>query len=78
MCLAAPMQLINIDGETGTARMNAVRQAVDLSLIESPAMGDYVIVHAGFAIEKLDRKRARQMFRALNTLIERRARHEKA
>ncbi|MDQ7006629.1 MAG: HypC/HybG/HupF family hydrogenase formation chaperone [Acidobacteriota bacterium] len=54
MCLAVPMRLIEVDGERGVAALGEVRQAVNLSLVECPRIGEYVIVHAGFAIEKLD------------------------
>jgi hydrogenase expression/formation protein HypC len=55
MCLAVPMQIIEIGEDGGgVAELEGSRTAVDLSLIENPARGDYVIVHAGFAIEKLD------------------------
>ena len=55
MCLAVPMQIVDVlaDG-SGTADLDGSRQKVDLSLIQDPSPGDYVIVHAGFAIEKLD------------------------
>ena len=59
MCLAVPMQLTALrkDG-TGIADLAGSRHEVDLSLIEGPRSGDYVIVHAGFAIEKLDEDEA--------------------
>lgn len=60
MCLATPMLLINVqpDGTTGLADLDGVSQQVDLSLLDSPQPGDYIIVHAGFAIEKLDTREA--------------------
>ncbi|MBF0176693.1 MAG: HypC/HybG/HupF family hydrogenase formation chaperone [Magnetococcales bacterium] len=56
MCLAIPMKIIAIaeDGQTGTVDLDGVRYAVGLMLLDKPAVGDYVIVHAGYAIEKLD------------------------
>ena len=55
MCLAVPMQIQTLDSEArGTVDLDGVNHAVDLSLIDSPAIGDYVLVHAGFAIERLD------------------------
>ncbi len=68
MCLAVPMRLIEVDDARGVATLGEVSQAVNLSLIEEPRVGEYVIVHAGFAIEKLDVEEARQriaFFRAL-------------
>ncbi|TRZ57000.1 MAG: HypC/HybG/HupF family hydrogenase formation chaperone [Rhodocyclaceae bacterium] len=46
--------------QSGTAigTLDGSRHEVDISLIEEAAIGDYVIVHAGFAIEKLDREEA--------------------
>lgn len=58
MCLAVPMELIRVDGEVGTAQLEQVRYDVNLSLVDGAEVGEYVIVHAGFAIEKLDREEA--------------------
>ena len=59
MCLAVPMKLIELgDRDTGTAELEGVRYQVNVSLVEEPAVGDYLIVHAGFAIEKLDEEEA--------------------
>jgi hydrogenase expression/formation protein HypC len=44
-----------------TAEIDSVRHAVDVSLLESPRVGQYVIVHAGFAIETLDEDRANEI-----------------
>jgi hydrogenase expression/formation protein HypC len=59
MCLAIPMKLVEVhtDG-TGAADLDGVRHEVDLSLIQDPRPGTYVIVHAGFAIETLDEEEA--------------------
>ena len=59
MCLAVPMQITAIEPDgSGVAELEGSRYAVDLSLIDNPRPGDYVIVHAGFAIEKLDEQEA--------------------
>jgi len=47
-----------LPGAAGRVELDGVSYRVDLSLIEHPALGDFVIVHAGFAIEKLDRDEA--------------------
>ncbi|MBN1770925.1 MAG: HypC/HybG/HupF family hydrogenase formation chaperone [Deltaproteobacteria bacterium] len=56
MCLAVPMQLTEVrdDGAAGVAEVEGARYDVNLSLIDDPRVGDYVIIHAGFAIERLD------------------------
>ena len=59
MCLAVPMRLINVDElGGGQAELDGVQYAVNLSLIDDASVGDYVIVHAGFAIEKFDEQEA--------------------
>lgn len=59
MCLAIPMELTEIaDNGMGKGSLDGSTHEVDLSLIEDPSKGDFVIVHAGFAIEKLDRDEA--------------------
>jgi len=59
MCLAVPMKLTELREEgTGVAELDGNRHEVDLSLVAEPRLGDYLIVHAGFAIEKLDRREA--------------------
>lgn len=55
MCLGVPMKLIEVSAQgTGVADLDGTRTRVNLALIEAPAVGDFVIVHAGYAIERLD------------------------
>lgn len=58
MCLAVPMKLEKKEGNTGTVELDGVRLEVGLDLVESPQVGDYLIVHAGYAIQKLDAEEA--------------------
>ena len=59
MCLAIPMRIreIRADG-MAIGELNGAQHEIDLSLIANPLVGDYVIVHTGYAIEKLDEKEA--------------------
>ncbi len=54
MCLAIPSRIVEIDGDMGTVDVDGVKREVSLLMIEEPQIGDYVIVHAGFAIKKID------------------------
>ncbi|PLX85228.1 MAG: HypC/HybG/HupF family hydrogenase formation chaperone [Desulfuromonas sp.] len=54
MCLAVPMQVKNIDGDTALCEIDGVTREASLMMVEGVAVGDYVLIHAGFAIEKLD------------------------
>ncbi len=59
MCLAVPVKIIEIlDIETAIFDIDGVGNEVNISLVEDLEPGDYVLVHAGFAIEKLDREEA--------------------
>lgn len=58
MCLAIPMQLTDIDGPRGTVNTGGVSCEVRLDLVEAPRKGDYVLVHAGYAIGVLDEAEA--------------------
>jgi hydrogenase expression/formation protein HypC len=58
MCLAIPLKLTHRDGVRGTAEANGVARAVMLDLVPEAAVGDYVIVHAGYAIQILDAQAA--------------------
>ncbi|MFQ5979661.1 MAG: HypC/HybG/HupF family hydrogenase formation chaperone [Candidatus Heimdallarchaeota archaeon] len=59
MCLSVPAKVVEIKGASGKVEFGGgVRRDVDLTLVDVK-IGDYVIVHAGFAIEKLDEQSAR-------------------
>ena len=59
MCLGVPMQIVSIDGTDAVAEIDGVRREASLMLLdEAVAEGDYVIVHAGFAITRLDEAEA--------------------
>ena len=60
MCLAIPLKIESINAEAKTALCSSMgmRREVRIDFIGEPQIGDYVIVHAGFAIEKLDEKQA--------------------
>ncbi|MHB1152379.1 MAG: HypC/HybG/HupF family hydrogenase formation chaperone [Eubacteriales bacterium] len=57
MCLAVPARIAFIDGPDAKyayAEMNGIRQKINIQLIDSPEIGDHVLIHAGFAIEKIE------------------------
>lgn len=58
MCLGIPGRIMEIKGGTATADVAGTRKEISLRLLEGVAIGDFVIIHAGFAIEKLDKERA--------------------
>ena len=58
MCLAVPLKLIEIDGKEAVGDVMGVRRRIRVDFIPEPKIGDYVIVHAGFAIERLSEQQA--------------------
>ena len=60
MCLAVPMEVTEIKGFRGTARMGSVKREVNLILVPDVKVGDYVIIHAGSAISVLDKEEAKK------------------
>jgi hydrogenase expression/formation protein HypC len=59
MCLAIPMRLVEMDGWKGAAELDGVRRDVSLALFPEVQVGDYLLVHAGYAIGKVDEEEAR-------------------
>jgi hydrogenase expression/formation protein HypC len=59
MCLAIPMKLVELRSDgTGVAEVDGSRHDVSLTLLPGVSLGDYVIVHAGFAIERVNEQEA--------------------
>jgi hydrogenase expression/formation protein HypC len=70
MCLAIPMRLVEMDGWKGTAELDGVRRDVSLALFPEVQVGDYLLVHAGYAIGKLDEEEARITLQLLREVAE--------
>ena len=54
MCLAVPMKIAEIAEGTAICEVDGVRREASLMMLEDAEVGDYVLIHAGFAIEKID------------------------
>lgn len=65
MCLAIPTRLVAIDGEMAVGEVGGVERSVSIMMTPDVKVGDYVIVHAGFAIQKLDRAEAEENLKTL-------------
>jgi hydrogenase expression/formation protein HypC len=71
MCVGVPMQIVEISYPTGVAEAKGVRREIGLQLLpeDSLSIGDHVIVHVGFAIEKVDRQYADEIWEALDEVL---------
>ena len=72
MCLAIPAKITELHADgMGLAEIGGINKEVNLTLIEEPAIGDYVVIHVGFALSKLDPDEAAEtlkMFQELQRL----------
>ena len=68
MCLAVPMRLVAMEGNSGSAEHGGVTQTIRLDLMENPRVGDFVLVHAGFAVQVVDEEEALATLQTLKEL----------
>ncbi len=68
MCLGIPMRIVERSGDSATVELASLRQRCDVSLVPAAKVGDYVIIHAGFAIEVLDEEEARETLAMLDAM----------
>jgi len=72
MCLAVPGKVISINGEdlnrTGKVSFSGVTKEVSLAYVPEAQVGDYVIVHVGFALSKVDEAEAQRVFEYLDAI----------
>ncbi len=66
--MAIPMKVVNIKGEFAEVETNRLRRTINIQMLPKVGRGDYVIVHAGFAIEKLDPHKAKETLRLINEI----------
>ena len=68
MCLAVPMKIVEVKGDEGFVESSGLKRKADFSLIKSPKIGEYVLLHAGFAIERIKDKEAQKTLKALKSM----------
>jgi hydrogenase expression/formation protein HypC len=68
MCLAVPVLIKSIDGREAEAEIGGVSRRVSLWLTPEAAVGDYVLVHTGYAINVLDQEEAEETLRLLEEI----------
>jgi hydrogenase expression/formation protein HypC len=70
MCLAVPMRLVERNETVGVVEMEGVRREVSLLLVDDASQGDYLLIHAGYAIGRVDEQEARATLDLLRQLGE--------
>ncbi len=69
MCLAVPGQVVSIDGHQADVDFGGVVRKVNVSLVDA-MVGEWVVVHAGFAIEKMDEEEARETLKLWSEMLD--------
>jgi len=68
MCLAIPVKVVKVKGTLAEVDMSGVKRQADIRFLEHIKPGDYILLHAGFAIEKIDEKEARETLKLLKDI----------
>ncbi len=69
MCLAVPSKIIEINGNVAKVDVDGVVREASIMLLDDVELGDYVIVHAGFAISKVDEAAAIQTIEDMRGIL---------
>ena len=68
MCLAIPMKIKKIEGNFAIVETARLIRRINIQMLPSVEIGDFVLVHAGFAIQKVDKRAAAQTFKEIDSL----------
>lgn len=60
MCLAYPMKVIEVNKNRALVDAEGIKREINIEFLKNTKVGDYVMVHAGFAIEKFDAEKAKE------------------
>lgn len=69
MCLAVPMKLVSREDLKGVVELSGVRRDISLMLLPEAEVGDYVLVHAGYAIARVDEREAEETLQLLREAL---------
>ena len=72
MCLAVPMKIMGIDGFNATCEAKGIQREVSLFMLqgEPVAVGDHVLIHVGYAIQKISEEEARSTWDLFDEILE--------
>lgn len=69
MCYAIPARVLSLDNENAKVDYGGIRKIVNISLVDGLKVGDFVLVHAGFAIQLVDKKLAAESLGEWNKVL---------
>ena len=70
MCLAVPLKILSVDGKQAVGEAGGLTQKLRVDFIPDIRPGDYVMVHAGFAIEKLTEQQAKENLACIQEAVD--------
>ena len=70
MCLGVPMRVETITDDLAVCAIDGVQREASLMMLDDVKVGDYVLIHAGFAIEKIDEDEAQLTLQALRDALD--------
>lgn len=68
MCLAIPMKVKSISGEFAVVEAGRLTRRVNIEMLSGVKIGEYILIHAGFAIERIDPAKAQETLRIIDAL----------
>lgn len=69
MCLAIPVRVVSIDGDEAETDIGGVRRRVSIALTPEVKVGDYVLLHTGYAIGIVDEAEAKETLKLLEEIV---------
>lgn len=69
MCLAIPAKILKIEDNLAQVDMAGVRRQADIRMVSNVRVGEYILIHAGFAIEKIGEKEAKETLQLLREIV---------
>jgi hydrogenase expression/formation protein HypC len=69
MCLAVPVKIVSIDGDAAEIEIAGVRRRVSIALTPEARVGDYVLLHTGYAIGVVDETEAEETLKLLEEIV---------
>ena len=69
MCIAIPSKIVNIENNMATVDVDGAKREASLLLLDDPKVGDYVVVHAGFAIHKINEAEAMESLKLMREAV---------
>jgi hydrogenase expression/formation protein HypC len=70
MCLSVPAKIVQVESNRAKAEVGGLLREISIDLCPEAAVGEYVLIHAGFAIQRLDEKEAKETLDLLKQLIQ--------